>query len=78
MLTEIDRLLAVRAIGLPSDLFGDVAPKVVFGWRARAAVEWPSHLRDHPEPLRLMLLAALHPQTIHSMLPPLTVALARR
>ncbi|GAA2815340.1 hypothetical protein GCM10010441_44950 [Kitasatospora paracochleata] len=59
MLTEIDKLLAVRAIGLPSDLFADVAPKVVAGWRARAAVESPSHLRTHPLPLRVTLLAAL-------------------
>ncbi|EKX65311.1 DUF4158 domain-containing protein [Streptomyces ipomoeae] len=29
MLTEIDKLLAVRAVGLPADLFADVAPKVV-------------------------------------------------
>ncbi|MFF4645878.1 hypothetical protein [Streptomyces sp. NPDC001389] len=57
MLTEIDKLLAVRAIGLPADLFADVAPKVVAGWRARAAVESPSHLRTHP--LRMTLLAAL-------------------
>lgn len=28
-------------------------------WRARAMVESPSHLRDHPAPLRLTLLAAL-------------------
>lgn len=28
MLTKIDKLLAVRAIGLPWDLFSDVAPKV--------------------------------------------------
>lgn len=59
MLTEIDKLLAVRAIGLPLDLFTDVAPKVVAGWRARAAVESPSHLRTHPLPLRVTLLAAL-------------------
>ncbi|WP_369266021.1 Tn3 family transposase [Streptomyces harbinensis] len=59
MLTEIDKLLAVRAIGLPKDLFIDVAPKVVTGWRARAAVESPSHLRTHPVPLRVTLLAAL-------------------
>ncbi|MEU4607431.1 DUF4158 domain-containing protein [Kribbella sp. NPDC023972] len=48
MLTEIRKLRAVRAIGLPADLFADVAPKVLAGWRARAAVESPSHLRDHP------------------------------
>ncbi|MER6129584.1 DUF4158 domain-containing protein [Streptomyces sp. NPDC001795] len=59
MLTEIDKLLAVRAVGLPADLFADVAPKVVAGWRARAAVESPSHLRTHPLPLRVTLLAAL-------------------
>ncbi|MER6314417.1 Tn3 family transposase [Streptomyces sp. NPDC001581] len=59
MLTEIDKLLAVRAVALPPDLFIDVAPKVVAGWRARAAVESPSHLRTHPVPLRVTLLAAL-------------------
>lgn len=59
MLTEIDKLLAVRAIGLPPDLFIDVAPKVLAGWRARAAVESPSHLRTHPVPLGVTLLAAL-------------------
>jgi TnpA family transposase len=59
MLTEIARLQAVRAVGLPPGLFDDVAPKVLAGWRARAAVESPSHLRAHPEPLRLTLLAAL-------------------
>ena len=44
MLTEIARLEAVRAIGLPAGLFADVAPKVVAAWRARAAMESPSHL----------------------------------
>ncbi len=32
---------------------------MIAAWRARAAVESPSHLRDHPEPLMLTLLAAL-------------------
>lgn len=58
MLTEIDKLLAVRAIGLPLDLFVDVAPKVVAGWRAgRSGVSFP--LRTHPVALRVTLLAAL-------------------
>jgi len=48
-----------RAVALPANLFTDVAPKVVTGWRARAAVESPSHLRDHPQPTRLVLLSAL-------------------
>ena len=59
MLTEIGKLDAVRAVELPDGLFADVAPKVVAGWRAHAAVEAPSHLRDHPRPLMLTLLAAL-------------------
>jgi Domain of unknown function (DUF4158) len=59
VLTEIGKLDAVRAIGLPGAVFTGVAPKVVAAWRARAAVEAPSHLRTHPEPLKLTLLAAL-------------------
>jgi TnpA family transposase len=59
MLTEIAKLEAIRAIGLPSDLFADVAPTVVAGWRARAMVESPSHLREHPQPTKLALLCAL-------------------
>ncbi|TCN29270.1 TnpA family transposase [Kribbella orskensis] len=59
MMAEIGKLEAVRAIALPPDLFADVAPRVMQGWRARAAVEAPSHLRRHPEPLTVTLLAAL-------------------
>jgi TnpA family transposase len=59
MITEIDRLLAVRTVKLPPGLFADVAPKVVATWRARAAIESPSHLQDHTRPLMLTLLAAL-------------------
>jgi hypothetical protein len=59
MLTEIGKLDAVRAAGLPDGVFADVAPKVVAAWRTRAAVEAPSHLRSHPRPLMLTLLAAL-------------------
>lgn len=59
MMTEIRKLEHVRAIGLPPDVFADVAPRVVEGWRARAAVEAPSHLRRHPQPLTITLLAAL-------------------
>jgi hypothetical protein len=58
-LTEIGKLDAVRAAGLPDGVFAGIAPKVIAAWRARAAVEAPSHLRSHPEPLTLTLLAAL-------------------
>jgi hypothetical protein len=59
MMTEIAKLEAVRALGLPAGLFADVAPKVLDGWRARAAVEAPSHLRRHAPPMTVTLLAAL-------------------
>lgn len=59
MMVEIGKLRAVRAVGLPAGLFADVAPRVLDGWRARAAVEAPSHLRRHTEPLTVTLLAAL-------------------
>jgi hypothetical protein len=40
-------------------LFSDVTPRVLEGWRQRAMVESPSHLREHPRALRVTLLAAL-------------------
>jgi len=46
-------------LGLPAGLFADVAPRILDDWRARAAVEAPSHLRRHPQPLTVTLLAAL-------------------
>jgi len=59
MMTEIGKLQAVRALGLSGDLFADVAPRILDEWRARAAVEAPSHLRRHPQSLTVTLLAAL-------------------
>lgn len=62
MLTEIAKLEAVRAIGLPDEVFADVSPKIVASWRARASVESPSHLRRlrrHTPEVVLTLLAAL-------------------
>jgi hypothetical protein len=59
MMTEIAKLQAVRALDLPAGLFSDVAPKILEEWRARATVEAPSHLRRHPQPLTLTLLASL-------------------
>ena len=59
MLTEIDKLEAIGRVGLPEDLFDDIAPKVVAGWRAQAMVESPSHLRAHSRAKTLTLLAAL-------------------
>ncbi|MFJ2868221.1 Tn3 family transposase [Kitasatospora sp. NPDC087314] len=59
MLREIRKLTAIRAIGLPAGLFADVAPKVLTGWRQRAVVESPSHLRRRSPESAVTLLAAL-------------------
>ncbi len=55
---ETAKLAAIRAIGLRATLFAAVAPKVLSGWRHRVAMETPSLLREHPEPIRLTLMAA--------------------
>jgi len=60
MLDEVEMLLAVRSVGLPPDVFVDVDPRVLAGWRAQAMVETPSHLRAYPNLAKtLTLLAAL-------------------
>lgn len=59
MLVEMDKLLAVRAVGVPAEVFADVAPKVLAGWRSRCAVESPSHLRRRSRESAVTLLAAL-------------------
>ncbi|MGB0092358.1 MAG: IS30 family transposase, partial [Solirubrobacteraceae bacterium] len=59
MLVEISKLEAIRAIGLPAGLFTGIDARIVAGWRARAAVESPVHLREHPHPTKLALLCAL-------------------
>ena len=46
-------------VSLPARLFTDVAPKVLAGWRARCAVESPSHLRRRSPDSAATLLAAL-------------------
>jgi hypothetical protein len=55
---EAFKLGAIRAVGLPHDMFAEVAPKVLAGWRARVAAEAPSHLRSHPPEIMMTLLAA--------------------
>lgn len=59
LLSEIEKLQRVRAIGLPRDLFVDASERQLAAWRARAAKLYPSDLRAAPEPVRLTLLAAL-------------------
>ncbi|MEV0677784.1 DUF4158 domain-containing protein [Actinosynnema sp. NPDC050436] len=59
LLREIDKLAAVRALGLPGGLFADASEKLVAAWRARAARAYPSDLRAMPGSVRVTLLAAL-------------------
>ncbi len=59
VLTQIDRLRRVRLVEVPPGLFAGVAPRVVQGYRQRAAAEVPSALRAHPDPVRATLVAAL-------------------
>ncbi|MGB6165620.1 MAG: DUF4158 domain-containing protein [Pseudonocardiaceae bacterium] len=54
---EVFKLGAIKAVGLPGDLFDDVAPGVLAAWRARVAAEAPSHLREHPSKIKVTLLA---------------------
>src|SRR5947209_1238172 len=58
-LSEIAKLRSLRAIGLPADLFQGYAPKLVERLRRRIAAESPSHIRQHPQAIRMTLLAAL-------------------
>lgn len=59
LLSEIEKLERVRAIGLPGDLFADASERHVAAWRARAAKLYPSDLRAAPASVRVTLLAAL-------------------
>ncbi|MBW0106196.1 Tn3 family transposase, partial [Pseudonocardia sp. KRD-291] len=55
----IAKLEAIRAIGLPPDALADVSARIMSGWRARAAVQAPSHFRDFAAATRWVLLTAL-------------------
>src|SRR6266851_4732666 len=55
---EIDKLQALRGIGLPGDLFAGVARRVLDGYRQRATAERPAELRSHPEATGYSLVAA--------------------
>jgi hypothetical protein len=58
LLSEISKLQHLRRIELPDDLFTDISAQVLQTYAARAAMEYPSHLRAHPEPIRYTLVAA--------------------
>lgn len=59
MLDEVAKLEAIRAFGLPTNLFRDVTAKVVAEWVHLALIESPSHLRRHSDAVQVAMLAAL-------------------
>ena len=58
VLTELEKLEHLRQLDLPVDLFADVPPKILQGYRRRAATEPPREMRVHPAPIRYTLMAA--------------------
>jgi TnpA family transposase len=58
LLAEIAKLQAIRQVGLPGEVFGGVAPRLVARFRQRVAAAPPRELRAHAAPLRYALLAA--------------------
>jgi TnpA family transposase len=55
---EVVKLEVITTVGLPEELFDEIAPGVLLGWRSRVAAEAPSHLREHPHEIKVTLLAA--------------------
>ena len=55
---ELAKLELVRGLGLPENLFAEVATRTLQSYRHRVAVEELFELRRHPELLRITLLAA--------------------
>ncbi|MGH3701658.1 MAG: DUF4158 domain-containing protein [Pseudonocardiaceae bacterium] len=55
---EVIKLEVIDTVGLPVELFDEIAPGVLLAWRSRVAAEAPSHLREHPHEIKVTLLAA--------------------
>jgi len=55
---EAEKLRRIRALVLPGDLFDGVPSRVLLAYRRRVAAEELHELRQHPDPIRLTLLAA--------------------
>jgi len=58
ILKEVEKLQCIRELGLPTQLFANVPPKIVTHYRRRASAETPGELRRHPIPIRYTLVAA--------------------
>ena len=57
ILKELSKLEELNALELPDDLFVDIPPKILQGYRLRAATEPPREMRMHPAPIRYTLMA---------------------
>ncbi len=54
--TEIDKLCAIRAVGLETDFFAGIPWKVVQLLKRRATNETASEMREHPDGIRFALM----------------------
>src|SRR5437879_5758038 len=58
ILQETAKLERIHQLALPADLFSQISPKILQGYRQRIAVEELQEVRRHPDPIRLTLLTA--------------------
>ncbi|MED2578201.1 Tn3 family transposase, partial [Bacillus thuringiensis] len=56
---EVKKLLAIRHLQIPNELFHHLTPKLIKKYRLRAATETVTELRAHPISIRYTLLAIL-------------------
>lgn len=64
---EVFKLLQLRGLGLPHNVFADVPPRIVQALRQRVVAEDIQELRRHPPALRHTLLAAFAWQRLHDV-----------
>lgn len=64
---EVFKLLQLRGLGLPHNLFADMPPRVVSALRQRVVAEDTQELRRHAPALRHTLLAAFAWQRLHDV-----------
>jgi len=54
---EINKLQIIRKLNLPDNLFGNIPPKVLKGYKQRVSSELLGEIRRHPDEIRYSLLA---------------------
>ena len=58
LLSEVTKLLCLRQLTLPPELFESISPKVLETYKLRVAAELPSQLRAHTEAIRYTIFTA--------------------